>query len=83
MKNGRLKARAIAALEGSKAVTPADEKLEILILLSLDTLDAVDDHESRLVTLEAYPVTVKRVSKLLVGLGAVAAALVALAALIS
>ena len=77
--NGELERRAVEIIEGDAA--PNSEKLTLLLGIGLDTRKIVRDHEPRIMALEAYPVTIKRVAKFLVGLGALAAAIVAIEAL--
>lgn len=76
--NGELRRRAVAIIDGDFALP--DEKLNLLLGITLDTHSVVEGHEGRLTVLEAYPHTIKRVARFLVWLGAVAAALAAIGA---
>ncbi|KKN64482.1 hypothetical protein LCGC14_0490950 [marine sediment metagenome] len=81
--NGSLKRRATAIYEG-KYLADDSEKLDVLLGLTLDVHEVVSGeggHEERLGVLEVYPQTLRRVAKLLIGLGALAGAVVAIAAL--
>ncbi len=79
--NGELRSRAVAIIAGKQA--DPDEKLDLLLGITLDTLTVVERNEDRITVLEVYPDTIKRVAKLLVGLGALAAAIVAINAFVS
>ncbi len=78
--NGELRRRAVAIIAGKQA--DPDEKLDLLLGIALDTCSAVESHDDRITTLEVYPDTIKRVVKLLLSVGALAAAIVGIAALI-
>ena len=81
--NGSLKRRATAIYDGRYKADDS-EKLDVLLGMTLDIHGVVSGeggHEERLSILEVYPQTIRRVAKLLVGLGALAAAIVAIAAL--
>ena len=71
--NGELRRRAVAIIDGADA--DPDEKLDLLLGITLDTHSVVEKHEGRLTVLEVYPTTIKRLARFLVWMGAVAAAL--------
>lgn len=72
--NGNLKQRVAAIIDGASA--PDSEKLTLLLGMTLDVHEVVHGHEKRISALEVYPITISRVAKLLVGLGALGGALV-------
>ncbi len=72
--NGELKKRVVAIIDGAKA--DPDEKLDLLLGLTLDTHSVVERNEGRITDLEVYPATVKRVGKFLGGLGVLVSLLV-------
>ena len=74
LSNGELRRRAVAIIDGEDA--DDSEKLDLLLGIALDTHGAVERHEGRIIALEVYPQTVKRVAKFLGGLGGLVALLV-------
>lgn len=73
--NGKeLRRRAVAIIDGANA--DPDEKLDLLLGITLDTHSVVEGHEGRLVVLEAYPATVSRVVKFLGGMSVLVGMLV-------
>mgnify|MGYP001581387199 CR=1 FL=1 len=78
--NGELKRRAIAIIDGEKATVA--EKLDLLLGIALDTHGQVTGHEARISTLEAIPSFARQAAKLLLVVGALAAAYAAVSALV-
>lgn len=79
--NGALEDRAVAIIEGKTQAT-ADEKIDLLLCITMDTKEMIEAHEPRLASLERWPVFIKTAVKLTLTLGAVAATAGAFVALV-